>query len=143
MSGRRDFVPLGAGGRYLLDRHGVAYRVDDGPPRPLVPIPLVNAARHARADFRFDARDIRELPAMGLHDLPPKEAAPLVLVEDGVPVVEWVVTPPADAEAWWCGQTVPAVGDTATGWYALEMGDGSTQIIHGPSVAAHLFRLSR
>jgi hypothetical protein len=145
MSGLPDLRPLDAGGRYLLDREGVAYRADDGSLRRLEPIPLKVAARHARADFRFEVRSLDRYP---LH---PKQAEPLV--RDGE--AEWVYIPPRETRvptlpegegvacvAHFVGQSVPAVGDTSSGWYALHLPDGSTQVFHGPSVAAHIFRRS-
>jgi hypothetical protein len=134
MSGRPDLRPLDAGSRYLLDREGVAYSVDDGGLRRLKPIPRFKAAQVARADFRFDTRDVRYMPR--------KEADPLV--REGV--TEWLRIP-AQAErgpdtAHFVGQEVSAVGDTSSGWYALHLPDGSTQVFHGPSVAAHIFRRS-
>jgi hypothetical protein len=145
MSGIPDLRPLDAGGRYLLDREGVAYRADDGSLRRLEPIPLEVAAQSARADFRFQVRSLDRYP---LH---PKQAEPLVREGEA----EWVCIPPRESRtptapegegvasvSWFAGGSVPAVGDTSSGWYALRMPDGSTQVFHGPSVAAHIFRRS-
>lgn len=165
MSGRLDFVPFGEGGRYVLARDGTAYRLDDGPPRPLVPIRRAEAAQHARGDITFDdpsfwdsARAEVEPLVFEVTESGDREAT-FVIDDTGTPrrvlgtFTEWIHVPTradrcpslrpgqvvSDAKSWFAGQPVPAVGDAERNWYALEMPDRSTQIFHGPSVAAHLF----
>ncbi len=166
MSGRRDFVPLDDGGRYTLDRAGVAYRVDDGPPRPLVAMRRAEAAQHARADLTFEKPEVwgsnrQQVEPLVFEVTETSEREATVIVDpDGNlarvlgTFTEWIHVPCrkdrwtelrpgqvlSDAKGWFSGQPVRAVGDTERNWYALELPDRSVQVFHGPSVAAHLFR---
>lgn len=52
----------------------------------------------------------------------------------------WIqVSPPGARTAELC-QQLPLAGDPEAGWYVFRASDGVTHILHGPSVAAKMFK---
>lgn len=119
-------VPI-AGSEYSIDRHG---RVHGGT-KPPQPVTAKTAGDQVRP--RLSVRGVR-----GEHFLiEPPGARPWC--DDRARVWFVVHRPGEDEAAWAPGEYIEAHGDTGTDWYYLNLADGRRVLLHGPSLAAHLF----
>ncbi len=134
-------IPLKWADGYFISHDGVVSRADGS---TLKSVPLVQARRYARQSMQHDP--LREAASGVTHGRGGMDE--LVFVEDGGQRVQFVqMWSNAAREAMERGETVsgitgftmPAVGDTAGGWYWMRGNDGARCVFHAPSYAGHLF----
>lgn len=142
---------LGLSPRFLVSQDGRVFRRKDG--TECASISISQAREKANGSPEFDRshttnNNATYAPSFGM--------AALVFEDEGERYARIVVTPntqqrppkckPGEfecGEAYLCGDTIPAIGNTEQCWYFLSLGGVGNILFHGPSLAAQVWGHSR
>lgn len=128
-------IPFIGSTRYRIEREGQVFSIrptrPGRPPRviPITPLTRIEAEDASKRVGNGRRRPGEHFSLVSPPWVPPAGAEPMV----------WCRVHRPDDESQWAGTFIHATGDTDRLWFLLDLGPG-TAIIHGPSIAAEVFK---